>query len=84
MPADIHQASSQPAIVSRLVSPTKATSLYLQLTAESTPLWISDAEGATCFASMREATRAAARLPASTRAFGVLRQAELRAAHDIH
>jgi hypothetical protein len=52
---------------------------YLQMTPAGEALWIADPEMATAFASMREAARMAVRLPASIRAFGLLRDVELDA-----
>ena len=44
---------------------------YLRMTDDGVIYWIDDQDGATPFASMREATRAALRLPGSLRAFGL-------------
>jgi len=41
---------------------------YLQLTPAGATVWVADPQAATPFASMREATRMAMRLPASLRA----------------
>lgn len=55
--------------------------LYLHLQEPtSSPAWTDDPRQATAFASMREAARAALRLPAAVRAFGVPRLSELSAA----
>lgn len=53
---------------------------YLLIAPEGGPRWVHDPEAATTFASMREATRMALRLPASLRAFGLPRTPELAAA----
>ncbi len=42
--------------------------------------WVNDPLAATAFASMREATRMATRLPAAERAYGLPREAELTVA----
>jgi len=52
---------------------------YLQLGPGGAQQWVTDAAAATPFGSMREATRAALRLPARLRAFS-LPQAPVRAA----
>lgn len=44
---------------------------YLQLTPAGAQVWVSDPGAATAFASMREATRMAMRLPAALRAFSL-------------
>lgn len=44
---------------------------YLLLTAAGQAAWVADPGLATSFPSMREAARAAMRLPASLRAFGI-------------
>ncbi|MEO6340176.1 MAG: hypothetical protein ABIO39_09080 [Caulobacteraceae bacterium] len=46
--------------------------------------WIEDPTAATAFASMREATRAALRLPSVLGAFGLPLQSELTARQDLH
>ena len=75
---------SHPAIVSRHDPDPRSQGRYLQLTAAGATLWTSDPEAATTFESMREALRAATRLPATLRAYGVPRQAELLAGRDLH
>ncbi len=50
---------------------------YLQMTPVGRMVWVADPASATPFASMREATRMSARLPASLRAFGLPREPEL-------
>ncbi len=44
---------------------------YLYVTAEGRPAWVDDPAIATAFASLREATRAASRLPAVAQAYGL-------------
>ncbi len=72
------------AIVSRCDASSNAQDRYLQLTADGTPRWIEDPEGATAFESMREAQRAAVRLPAALRAYGIPRRAELMIGRGLH
>lgn len=64
------ELSARPAVVSR--SPLRPTDpeQYLQLL-DGAPRWTQDPNAATRFASLREATREALRLPAGVRAFGV-------------
>jgi hypothetical protein len=65
-------AGAQPtgAVVSR-VDPIAHIDRYLHLMDGGGFEWVVDPEEATPFASMREATRMALRLPAGQRAFGV-------------
>lgn len=65
------------AVVSRPQMRPSDEATYLLLTPQGQPAWTHDPESATAFASMREATRAAMRLPASLRAFGLLRDVEV-------
>jgi hypothetical protein len=62
-----------PAIISRRETGIPGQGLYLQLSTEGPPRWTDDPDAATTFASMREAARAAARLPAAVGAFGLPR-----------
>ena len=64
------ELSTRPALVSR--SPLRPTDQeqFLQLL-DGAPRWTPDPDAATRFASLREATREALRLPAGVRAFGV-------------
>jgi hypothetical protein len=73
-----------PAIVSRAEMNPIAPSQYLQLSASGAPHWTDDPEEATAFESMREALRAATRLPASLRAYGVPLHAELLVGRNPH
>jgi hypothetical protein len=52
---------------------------FLRLTPAGQPAWTQDAGAATEFPSLREATRAAMRLPAEQRAFGLPRPGILAA-----
>lgn len=76
------QAPVHPAVVAR-TDLAAAAERYLLVTPAGQPAWVESPEAATPFASMREATRMAMRLPASHRAYGLPRDAELavRAAH---
>jgi hypothetical protein len=68
-----------PALVARASAGPNGAS-YLHLLPTGRAEWTSDAAAATVFASMREATRTAMRLPSALRAFG-LPAPELCAAH---
>lgn len=59
------------AVVSRAAAQACDAEKYLQLSSNGSGGWTSDLAAATAFASMREATRAALRLPASLRAFSL-------------
>jgi hypothetical protein len=50
---------------------------YLLITPAGSPTWVDDPQEATPFASMREATRMAMRLPSTLRAYGLPREPEL-------
>ncbi len=50
---------------------------YLMLSPAGATDWTRDPKAATAFASMREATRAAMRLPSSLRAYGLPHRAEI-------
>ena len=47
---------------------------YLRMTDDGESQWVSDPSAATCFHSLREATRLATRLPRTLRAFGIPRR----------
>ena len=74
----------QSAIVSRRDAQRNNADFYLQLTEGNAPLWTADPGAATAFESMREAVRAAARLPATLRAYGVPRQGEHAQGQRLH
>ena len=76
--------TAHPAIVSRRDTNANAQGRYLQLTAGGGAKWIDDPAAATAFDSMREALRAAVRLPAALRAYGVPRHAELMVGSELH
>jgi len=54
-----------------------AAERYLRVTPQGAAVWEADPVTATAFESMREATRAALRLPGSLRAFGLPRHVEI-------
>jgi hypothetical protein len=69
------------AIVTRPAGGTDGAARYLRLDADGRASWIGDPADATAFVSMREAARAAFRLPASERAYGLPRSVELKLSH---
>ena len=71
------QTLAHPAVVSRPTLRAGEPATYLQLNPQGQPEWTTDPATATAFSSMREATRAAMRLPSSVRAFGLLRDVEM-------
>ncbi|MFI4974375.1 MAG: hypothetical protein ACHP84_07555 [Caulobacterales bacterium] len=80
MPGQVPHA----AIVSHSAVSASAPGRYLQLDGKGAARWINDPEAATAFDSMREAFRAAARLPAALRAYGVPRHTELMVGRELH
>ena len=67
---------SEPLRPGAIVARPGQTESYLRLTELGQPTWIGDPLSATPFASMREAARAAFRLPAALRAYGLPLSAE--------
>lgn len=67
---------SRPALVCRAPVGALGQDQYLRMTEEGAPFWTEDPATATAFESMREATRAALRLPAGLKAFGLPAPAE--------
>jgi hypothetical protein len=65
------------ALVSRTDARPGAPASYLILSETGQSGWTADPQAATAFASMREAMRMAMRLPASIRAYGLPRRAEV-------
>ncbi len=65
------------AIVTRACSVGSSVDEYLQLSEDGSQRWVRDPGAATSFASMRDATRMAVRLPAALRAYGLPRDSEL-------
>jgi hypothetical protein len=75
-------AHANPALVAKTDLEKDAES-YLLVMPAGRAIWVEDPVNATAFASMREATRMATRLPAALRAYGLPREAEL-AVHQTH
>jgi hypothetical protein len=79
--ASMHQlaqtASPAPALVAKAHGAALSENRYLRLSPDGAAAWVDDPKWATAFPSMREATRAAFRLPASLRAYGLPRASEL-------
>ena len=67
----ISPAQAHPAIVSRSKDRGADPDRYLALSAAGAPVWTEDLAAATTFGSMREATRAALRLPGALRAYSI-------------
>jgi hypothetical protein len=70
------------AVVSR--TPASARDEYLILTPKGATLWTADLAKATIFNSMREAARAALRLPSGHRAFSLPLGSDGRSAATVH
>jgi len=62
---------AHPAIVAKGGSIGAEAAGYLTMDASGRPIWVTDPALATAFPSMRDATRAALRLPSSDRAYGL-------------
>lgn len=73
MAVDAYAYVPHPALVSRPGAPAS----YLMLTPAGRADWTLNPRGATPFASMREATRAALRLPSHLRAYGLPLEPEI-------
>lgn len=71
------------AVVSRPPERPGAPELYLRVTPHGLQ-WTADAEEATTFETLREATRAALRLPCGLRAFGLPMGHQPRDWRDVH
>jgi hypothetical protein len=80
-PIETVTASAHAAIVARPALQGDKPDGYLRLDAHGQPNWTKDPADATAFVSMREAARAAFRLPAGLRAYGLPRSLELSLAH---
>jgi hypothetical protein len=79
MTVSTHAFVPTPAVVARPpMRPTDADQ-YLMLSPQGAPSWTTDPHAATAFESMKEAMRAALRLPSSVRAFGLPLRSELGA-----
>ena len=72
-----HSPAHIPAIVARPAVRADEHESYLLLTPLGQATWTGDPRTATAFESMREAARAAFRLPASVLAYGLPRSVEL-------
>ena len=83
MPAADHVPGQKPALVSRATVGRDEPDQYLVLSSGG-PLWTTDPSKATAFESMREAMRAAVRLPSGLHAFGLPLRSELLARRDLH
>lgn len=68
-----------PSVVATNPPGDPAQARYLLIPSGGQTLWVDDPAQATAFASMREATRMAMRLPASLRSFGMPRDVEISA-----
>ena len=75
---------SRPALVCRAPLGALGQDQYLRLSEEGAPFWTEDPSGATAFDSLREATRAAMRLPSGLRAFGLPVPGERDATPTLH
>ena len=76
--------ASHPALVARQDVGAPTAGCYLQLGPSGAAAWTPDPTAATAFASMREALRAATRLPCGLRPFGVPRHAASLAARELN
>lgn len=72
-------AQAHPAVVSKVVGERAE---YLRLDPQGAAAWVRDPAFATAFASMRDAARAALRLPSALRAFGLPLEVELDCYRD--
>ncbi len=77
MPDALPVTHGRPALVIRPAQANHPADEYLLLPTRGGVTWTTDPASATKFDSMREATRAALRLPASLRAFGLPLNVEL-------
>lgn len=75
---------SSPAVVARAPVRPSEPNQYLRVTADASESWTLDPAAATAFASMREAARAALRLPGALRAFGLPLQSEMAVRTEPH
>ena len=74
----------QTSVVSRATGAANFGDRYLVLAESGRFEWTADPRQATAFDSMREAARMALRLPATLRAFGLLRDIEVDAHRTVH
>ncbi|HWA60025.1 MAG TPA: hypothetical protein VG939_01555 [Caulobacteraceae bacterium] len=78
------QAAAHKAIVAKAALSARGADSYLRFGDNGAVFWESDPTKATAFESMREAARAALRLPAALRAFGLPLDVELTLAQTAH
>lgn len=76
--------AERPAVVSRAPAHAHDAVEYLKLRADGPIAWTADLAAATAFPSMREATRAALRLPSTVRAFSLPLRSEQAAGARVH
>ena len=74
---------SPAAIVSKAPVKRGDADLYLRFATNGAPTWVDEPSAATAFATMREATRASARLPGALRAFALPRDVECLARDGV-
>jgi hypothetical protein len=84
MPNRDNSTIEQAAVVSRASGAANFGDRYLVLATSGRYEWTSDPRQATAFPSMREAARMALKLPATLRAFGLLRHIEVDAYATVH
>jgi hypothetical protein len=84
MPLATHPIGHWPALVTRPQLKLDEPTQYLLLNAEGAPAWTGDPAAATAFESMREAIRAATRLPSRLRAFGLPVPCDLEPPPSLH
>lgn len=80
----ILSSAISPAVVTHAVEQSVAHGRYLLITPQGAPAWVDDPSVATAFESMREATRAAMRLPAAIKAYGMPCNVEIHAGRQLH
>jgi hypothetical protein len=84
MSAFAQSACPRAAVVSRPHDRVTEPDQYLMLTPQGVARWTDDPTAATPFPTMREAMRAAVRLPGSLRAFGLPLATELMGSGRLH
>lgn len=82
MTLSFQDIAPKPALVTRPPMRPSDADQYLMLTPKGAA-WTTDPQAATAFESMKEATRAAMRLPSAVRAFGLPLRSEIEA-HAVH
>jgi hypothetical protein len=68
---------TSPAVVTKAHLEQQSPETYLLITPAGRAIWVEDPQAATTFASMREGTRMAMRLPSSVKAFSLPREPEI-------